>query len=326
MGQKLLKILLAIGVVVVIVIIVAVWMVWKRPLKVDAMFSRMALGKIGFKKTTVAIPAGKMTVWVGGDGPCMVLLHGAGDQAGAWARMAGPLVDEYRVVIPDLPGHWKSDPKNGPLGVDQILSGLGAVMETTCSGEGAILVGNSLGAWISMLYAHDHPDRVARLVAVNGGAIREDNPGINIFPKTRDEARETMKGLMGPATPPVPDFVLDDVIRWARVGPAARLAGRLADAGDEIDAYLLDGRLDEVTVPVELVWGDADALFNLDYAQRLLDGLPQARLHTVHGCGHVPHRECPDKTFEALQTALALPPVEVVLVDEKAPTEEEVTP
>ncbi len=252
MGQKLLKILLAIGIVVVLAIIVAVWMVWKRPLKVDAMFSRMALSKIGFEKTTVAIPAGRMTVWVGGEGPCMVLLHGAGDQAGAWARMVPPLLDDFRVVIPDLPGHWKSDPKTGPLGIDKVLSGLEAVMETACAGESAILVGNSMGAWISMLYAVEHPDRVERLVAVNGGAIREDNPNVNLFPTTRAEAHETMKGLMGPATPPVPDFVLDDVIRWARVGPAARLA----QTADVMDPYLLDDRLGEVTVPVELVWGD----------------------------------------------------------------------
>lgn len=321
MGQKVLKILLAIGVVIVIAIIVAVWMVWKRPLKVDAMFSRMALSKIGFEKTTVATPEGKMTVWVGGSGPCMVLLHGAGDQAGTWARMAGPLVDEYRVVIPDLPGHWKSDPKNGPLRIDQIFSGLEAVMETTCAGENAILVGNSLGAWISMLYAREHPDRVARLVAINGGAIKEENPAVNIYPTTREEARETMKGLMGPATPPVPDFVLDDVIRHARVGPA----GRMAQTVDEMEAYLLDGRLDEVTVPVELVWGDADGLLTLEYAQRLLDGLPRARLHTVHGCGHVPQRECPDKTLEVMETALAMEPV-VLDGSDEVPTVKEAEP
>jgi pimeloyl-ACP methyl ester carboxylesterase len=161
---------------------------------------------------------------------------------------------------------------------------------------------------------------VERLVAVNGGAIREDNPQVNLFPTTRAEAHETMKGLMGPATPPVPDFVLDDMIRWARVGPAARLA----QTADGMDAFVLDGRLDEVTVPVELVWGDADGLLTMDYAQRLLDGLPRARLHTVHGCGHVPHRECPDKTLEAIQAALASPPVEVAAIEE-AP-EKEATP
>ena len=260
-----------------------------------------------------------MTVWVGGSGPCMVLLHGAGDQAGSWARMVPPLLENYRVVIPDLPGHWKSDPRSGPLGVDQVLVGVEVVMESVCAGEQAILVGNSLGAWVGMLYAHDYPAQVARLVAINGGAIREDDPAVNLYPATRDEARETMKALMGPATLPLPAFVLDDVIRWARVGPAGRLAGRLADAGDQIDAYLLDGRLDEVVVPVDLVWGDADGLFTLDYAQRLLDGLPRARLHTVHGCGHVPQRECPDKTAEVLQAALAMAPPEIAVEERGMP-------
>jgi pimeloyl-ACP methyl ester carboxylesterase len=74
-------------------------------------------------------------------------------------------------------------------------------------------------------------------------------------------------------------------------------------------------------VPVELVWGDSDDLMTLDYAQRLLDGLPRARLHTVHGCGHVPHRECPDQTLEAIETALAMPPPELIV--EEVMTEED---
>jgi pimeloyl-ACP methyl ester carboxylesterase len=157
-----------------------------------------------------------------------------------------------------------------------------------------------------MLYAHDYPTHVERLVLINGGAITNVDPAINLFPETREEARATMKALMGPATPPVPDFVLDDVIRHARVGPAARFLQTL----DEWGPYLLDGRLGEVVVPVELVWGDADDLWTLEVAQRLLDGLPRARLHPVHGCGHVPHRECPDRTLKAIQAALAMPPPE----------------
>jgi len=326
MGKKFLKILLAFGILVIICIIASVWMVWKRPLKVDAHFSRMALGNLGFDKTSIATPEGRMTVWEAGSGPCMVLLHGAGDQAGTWARMVPPFAEDYRVVIPDLPGHWKSDPRSGPLGIDQVLAGVEAVMDGVCGGEQAILVGNSMGAWAAMLYAHGQPDRVERLVAINGGAIREDNPAVNLYPQNREEAAETMKALMGPATLPLPGFVLDDVIRWSRVGPAGRLAGRLADAGDEIDAYLLDGRLHEVVVPVELVWGDADGLFTLDYAQRLLDGLPRARLNPVHGCGHVPHRECPDKVIEVLQSALAMPPPEPVVEEEIADAAGEIAP
>jgi pimeloyl-ACP methyl ester carboxylesterase len=318
MKKTILRVLLALGVLIIIGIIVSVWMVWKRPLKVDAMVSRMALGKLGFEKIWIPSPDGRMTVWVGGEGPCMVLLHGAGDQAGAWARMVRPLLDDYLVVIPDLPGHWKSDPRSGPIGVDQLLRGVEVVMDSVCAGEQVVLVGNSLGAWLSMLYAHDYPAHVARLVAINGGAITEEDPAIKLFPQNREEARETMNGLMGPATLPVPDFVLDDIIRHAREGPAGRLAGRLADANDAIEPYLLDGRLHEVVVPVELVWGDSDKLLDLDYAQRLLDGLPRARLQVVKGCGHVPHRECPDKTLEAIQAALAMPPPEVKIEEEAA--------
>ncbi|MDH3813701.1 MAG: alpha/beta hydrolase [Acidobacteriota bacterium] len=307
MKKMLPKVLLAIGILLVVAFIACVWMVWKRPLKVDAMFSRVALGKAGFEKTTIPSPDGRMTVWVGGDGPCMVLLHGAGDQAGAWARMVPPLLDDHKLVIPDLPGHWKSDPRKGPIGVEQLLSGVELVMDSICAGEEAVLVGNSLGAWLAMLYAREYPASVMRLVAINGGAITNVNPAINLFPETREDARATMKALMGPATLPVPDFVLDDVIRHARVGPAGRFLLTLETWGP----YLLDGRLDEIVVPVELVWGDGDDLWTLDVAQRLLDGLPRARLHTVHGCGHVPHRECPDKTLEAIETALAMPPPEM---------------
>jgi hypothetical protein len=111
---------------------------------------------------------------------------------------------------------------------------------------------------------------------------------------------------MGPATSAIPGYVLDDIVRRTPDGPAARFASTAGEFG----LYLLDGRLGEVTVPVELVWGDADQLMTMDYAQRMLDGLPRARLHPIKGCGHVPHRECPLRFLEVLRSVLEMPPVE----------------
>jgi pimeloyl-ACP methyl ester carboxylesterase len=173
------------------------WMFWKRPLTVDAWMSRLALGTRGLQASELDTPAGTMTVWVGGSGPALVLLHGAGDQAGAWARIMEPLVADYRVLAPDLPGHWKSDPRTGPISVGQLLDGLEALMDARCAGEPAIVVGNSMGAWIAFLYAVEHPQQVARLVAINGGPITDEHTGVNILPQTREEARATMKGLLG---------------------------------------------------------------------------------------------------------------------------------
>ena len=309
--QTLLKLTVIVAILVIVVpVVVGAWLMLKKPLKVDAWMSRLALGRNGFETTTLETPAGEMTVWKGGAGKPMVLLHGAGDQAGAWARAIGPLVAQYRVIVPDLPGHWHSDPRTGPLGIDQVLDGVAAVMDDCCTEEPTILVGNSMGAWVAFLYAVEHPERIDRLVAVNGGPIAVDDPAVNLLPQNRDEARETVKGLLGPNTLLPPNFVLDDIVRHMTTGPAARLAQRLAVSGPDLDAVLLEGRLDQVAVPVDLVWGDADELMDMDYAQRLLDGLPAARMTIIKDCGHLPHRECPDRFLKALGEALALPPPE----------------
>jgi pimeloyl-ACP methyl ester carboxylesterase len=308
-SRTLLKLAIGFGLAVVVVPLLAgSWLFWKRPLTVDAWMSRLALGKRGLQASELATPAGTMTVWEGGSGPAMVLLHGAGDQAGAWARIMEPLVADYRVLAPDLPGHWKSDPRTGPISIGQLLDGLDALMDARCAGEPAILVGNSMGAWIAFLYAVEHPQRVARLVAINGGPITDEYTGVNILPQNREEARAAMKALLGPNTVLPPDFVLDDVVRQAKVGPAARLAQGLPHVGPELETIVLNGRLGLVTVPVELVWGDADELFTMSYAERLLEGLPAARLHPVKDCGHLPHRECPERLLAALTAALAEAP------------------
>ncbi len=231
-SRTLLKLAIGFGLAVVVVpLLIGMWLFWKRPLTVDAWMSRLALGKRGLQASELATPAGTMTVWEGGSGPAMVLLHGAGDQAGAWARIMEPLVADYRVLAPDLPGHWKSDPRTGPITVGQLLDGLEALMDARCAGEPAILVGNSMGAWIAFLYAVEHPQRVARLVAINGGPITDEYTGVNILPRNREEARAAMKALLGPNTVLPPDFVLDDVVRQAKVGSAARLAQGLPHVG-----------------------------------------------------------------------------------------------
>ncbi len=306
MGNKIVKIIFSVLVLGAVFIVFCCWMIWKRPLTVDARMSRMALKINGLTERSLETGAGSMTVWEGGSGPTLVLLHGAGDQAGAWARTIGSLVTEHRIVIPDMPGHWKSDPRSGPIHMTQLLDGLVRVMDATCADEPVVIVGNSMGAWLGFLYAREHPDRVARLVAVNGGPLFNPDSQVNIFPTTREEARETMKGLMGPASPPIPGYVLDDVVRRTAGGPAARFASTAAEMG----VFLLDGRLHEVVVPVELIWGDADQLMTMDYAERMMDGLPSARLHPIKGCGHVPQRECPLRFLEALDGALALDPLE----------------
>ncbi len=300
------KLLLAAVVLLLVAGIVVALVARMRPLAMYAASGRRALLSAGLTKAAVPSPAGPQTFFRGGSGPVLVLLHGAGDQAAAWSIVAPKLLPGRTLVLPDLSGHGDSAPEKGPLPVETLLAGLSAVLDEVAPKEPVTIAGNSLGAWLATLWAKEHPERVTRIVLVNGGPLKHVAEGLTLQPKDRAEARRAVDALRDPGSIRVPDFVLDDVVREAAKGPIARLAA----ASEVMEKFVLDGRLGEVTVPVEIVWGTSDRMLPLSYAEALLAGLPRARLTELPRCGHVPQQECPAAFVEALQKLLASPPPE----------------
>ena len=279
----------------------AAWMIRYRPLTVFAWQTRLALTSSGLHRVTVESPPGPQSVFVGGSGPAVVLLHGAGDNAGTWFRIAPQLIKTHTLIVPDLAGHGKSSPRAGAIDVKEVLDGVEADLDALAPNRKVAIVGNSLGAWMAMLVAHRHPERVALVVCIDGGAIKGANVHARVLPKTRAEARESVNQTRDPASPYVPNFVLDDIVRQARSGPLARFGATAAT----MEAYVLDdAQLRDLEVPVRIIWGASDRLVPLEYAQRMLGELPHARLVTLERCGHVPQVECPDRLLAALKEAL----------------------
>lgn len=279
-------------------------LVFLRPLALDVFFHRLGLRKAGLRRRSVEGLMGTLIYFEGGSGRPVVLLHGAGDQAGTWAPIVRPLLRKYHLIIPDLLGHGQSGPSEGPIEIGQVLEGLQLLLDEVLGDQPLILVGNSLGAWLAFLLARVRPEQVERIFAFNGGPIRQENPGVNLLPVDREGARETMRGLMGSGARPLPGWVLDDIVRRTWAGPISRLAEAVA----QMDAFLLDDKLKEINTPVDLIWGGEDDLFPPDYARRLREGLPDARLTFLPECGHMPQRECPHKVLEALLGALETSP------------------
>ena len=277
------------------------WLLVKRPLEVFAWSARRSLRKAGLKKVVVPAPVGPQTAFVGGSGPVLVLLHGAGDQAGTWFHVAPSLARHYTLVVPDLAGHGESAPAAGPIPFADLFGGLEAVVEQQAGSKRVTLVGNSLGAWIAMVFAARHPERVERVVAINGGPLMGSSGGPSLLPKTREEARDAMARLRDPGSPAIPANVLDDMVRRSPTGPIARFMGTAASMG----AWLLgEDQLRALAVPVRLVWGVSDKLFPLDYAKRMAAVLPDVELIPVERCGHIPQQEAPERFGAALLQAL----------------------
>lgn len=275
------------------------------PLARQAAAARDALTGAGLERVEVEADGRRLVVFRGGSGPDLVLLHGSGQQAGAWAAVAPGLAEGHTVHVLDLPGHGESEPADGMLPMATVVAGVEAYLLSL--EEPAVLVGNSLGAWLATLQAHRHPDRVARAVLVNGGALLNvPAEGLTLTPEDREAARRVMAAIRDPASPPLSDEVLDDVVARSKDGPTARL---MADRPG-LFAHLLDGRLGEVKVPVDAIWGASDRLMPLDYARRMVEELPRARLTVLEACGHIPPGECPERFLEVLREVLAKPPPE----------------
>ncbi|NNC73979.1 MAG: alpha/beta hydrolase [Acidimicrobiia bacterium] len=309
-----------VGILLVIVMIglAGFWYVRENPLALYEKTTRSELEKAGFVTSTFDSGVGRLTYWEAGTGPELILLHGVGDQAGAFQGIVESLTSDFRVVIPDLAGHGASEPIEGPLSMHTVYEGLEDLLDEIAAEQPVILAGSSMGAWLSTVYAYRHPEEVARVIAINGGPLRGERTDLSLTPGDREAARTLMAALRDPESAPVPDFVLDDIVEQSASGPI----GRMMERWEDFEEYLLDGRLSEVSVPVDLVWGESDQLMSLDYAGRVLDGLPRARLTTIERCGHHPANECPSKLARTLAEILAMEPPEAKAPAEPAEPEE----
>jgi pimeloyl-ACP methyl ester carboxylesterase len=297
------RLLLRLLILLVLFGIGAAVFVWRAPFAAGAIAGRATLRLSGFEKVTASASRGPITYFRAGQGPPLIFLHGANDQAGTWARIAPAFTATHRVVVADLAGHGQAQPSEGPLEFGDLVAGVRAVVEAERQGGRVVLVGNSLGGFLSLEHALHHPDQVALVVAVNGAVFRGGNQqaaGL-LLPKTRAEARRVIEALMSPKSPRVPDFVLDDLLRRTPTTPLARL---MASPPESMQRWLIDDRLGDIRTPVALVWGADDRLIPISYAEQAREKLPSATLQTIADCGHVPQRECPAKLLPVLQTAV----------------------
>jgi pimeloyl-ACP methyl ester carboxylesterase len=106
--------------------------------------------------------------WGNPDRPLLLLVHGGRDHARSWDWVAHALRRDYHVIAPDLRGHGDSAWAVGSsyaitdfvLDIAQLLEAVGEYPVT--------IVGHSLGGAVSLLYTGIFPERVARLVAIEG--------------------------------------------------------------------------------------------------------------------------------------------------------------
>ncbi len=106
--------------------------------------------------------------WGNNGKPNLILVHGGMDHARSWDRVAEAFINDFRVLAPDLRGHGDSSWAYGAMySIAEYVLDLSALLDIVDRFP-VYLVGHSLGAAIVLQYAGIYPDRVKRLVAIEG--------------------------------------------------------------------------------------------------------------------------------------------------------------
>ncbi|GAA2322096.1 hypothetical protein Scani_46090 [Streptomyces caniferus] len=211
-------------------------------------------------------------VWGEEDAPPAVLLHCLGEDGEDWRGVVGRLAGTHRVYALDQRGHGLSD-WPGEYGFARwrddaigFLQALGL--------ERVALIGHSLGAVAALLLAADRPELVDRLV------LEEVPP-----PVPADPPQEVPEQPDGPQP-----------FDWH--AKAAVVAERNAPDPAWWDAPA------KVTAPT-LVIGGGSSHIPQDHLAGLAERIPDARLVTVEGAGHLVHEERPGEFLAAVTSFLA---------------------
>ena len=229
-------------------------------------------------------------------GTPMVLLHGYTDSRRSYDRILPLLPASFRVLAVTHRGHGNSSKPDTGYAPSDFASDLAAFLDAMRI-ESAVIVGHSMGSTVAQRFAIDYPSRARALVlegaffpSPHNEAVREFFQTVRVFSDPIDPkvAREFQQSTLARPVPPefFETMVSESLTVPARVWKAA------------LEPYVtvdFSNRLNEISVPTLLIWGDRDG-FTLRAEQDALNrAIAGSRLTTYTGTGHCPHWEEPER-------------------------------
>lgn len=245
-------------------------------------------------------------VQIMGHGPGLLLLHGTGAATHSWRALMPALARHFTVVAPDLPGHGFSAMPNSRGMTLPAISGALAALLDALGIVPLMLVGHSAGAAIALQLNHRLDARA--ICSMNGALLPFPGAAARLFPAL---ARVLFVNPLVPRLFALQASVSDETGRFllrstgsridaaglAFYGRLFRSSGHCAAAlammaNWDLETFARDLR--SVTVPLTLIYGEADRTIPPDVAQRVAAMVESAKLVALPGLGHLAHEESPE--------------------------------
>ncbi|WP_260580824.1 alpha/beta fold hydrolase [Sphingopyxis sp. PET50] len=252
----------------------------------------------------------------GGDAskPVLVMVHGFGADKDHWSFYAPWLTRDYRVIAPDLPGFGENDRDPAlPYDVASQSERLKGFLDALGL-ERPHLGGNSMGGWIALRFAIDHPGRLRTLTLMNNAGIMGEKESL-LQQQAADRSYNPLVLADLDDAERLIAFVVHKPTRVpARLKPAiygdALRHRDLLDTifwiiADDMERNPLNDELGKVTVPTLIIWGRHDKLIDVSCVAVLEAGIAGSRSHIFDHVAHVPMMEDPKATAEVQREFLA---------------------
>jgi pimeloyl-ACP methyl ester carboxylesterase len=226
-----------------------------------------------------------------GQGQVLMLLHGLFGALSNWEAVVNRFSVKYRVVIPMLPIYSMPIKEAGLEGLRQYVEGFVDAMQL----DNMIIMGNSLGGHVALLYALNNDKKVSKLVLTGSSGLFENAMG-GSYPRrgSYDYIKERVEYTFYDPKVASKDLV-DEVFETTRSIPKCMRIVAIAKSAQRNN---LASDLHKIKVPTLLVWGLNDTITPPMVGHDFNRLIPESKLRFIDQCCHAPMMEHPEKFNE----------------------------
>lgn len=242
---------------------------------------------------------------VDGQGPVIVFIHGFMENARIWRPFLQRLSTRFRVLRINLPGHGKSSILDTEHSMDLMAEAVNAVLEHEKIAK-AMLVGHSMGGYVSLAFAELFADKLSALVLFSSSCFADTPEKKN----DRDRSASAVEAhKMKYITSVIPNlfFERSGVKASKRIYKLVKIAAKQPKEGIIAALRGMKNRpnraevLKKLKCPVLILAGHDDFLIPLERSEEMAKLNPKSQLVVLDECGHVGFIEQKKASLKAIQ-------------------------
>jgi len=251
-----------------------------------------------------------------GSGSPIILLHGIPTNSLMWRNVIPQLAKTHRVIAPDLLNYGKSEkPKSADVSI-KAQSNMVVKLMDALGARQADIVGHDIGGGVAQLIAVNYPEKVRKLTLID--SICFDSWPIPDFEPLQEpgaESEMSLEDFLSMMRGFLPEGVYDKSIMtdeliemylepWSTENGKHAFFRNLRRLNKEYTQAITD-ELNNLPHQTLIMWGDQDPFQKPEYAPKLEEAIPNAKLVWIKDVAHWLIDEKPDEISEHINRFLS---------------------